>query len=114
MDLISDTQEYIDGLPFGAKVALCIFGISFALIATRLVLINPWKSIVKQSSAGWDDLLLAPLSIRLNLFILAVGSQLSSGLLIESDEDYNLLQPYFGATYIMIATSIASVWPPNI
>ena len=109
MDLISDTQEYIDGLPFGAKVALCIFGISFALIATKLVLINPWKSIVKQSSAGWDDLLLAPLSIRLNLFILAVGSQLSSGLLIESDEDYNLLQPYFGATYIMIATSIASV-----
>ena len=109
MDLISDTQEYIDGLSFGAKVAICIFGIAFALIATRLVLINPWKSIVKQSSAGWDDLLLAPLSIRLNLFILAVGSQLSSGLLIESDEDYNLLQPYFGATYIMIATSIASV-----
>ena len=109
MDLISDTQEYIDGLPFGAKVALCIFGIAFALIATRLVLINPWRSIVKQSSAGWDDLLLAPLSIRLYLFILAVGSQLSSGLLIESDEDYNLLQPYFGATYIMIATSIASV-----
>ena len=29
--------------------------------------------------------------------------------LIENDVDYNTLQPYFGATYIMIATSISSV-----
>ena len=63
MDIISDTQEYIDGLPFGAKIALCIFGIAFALIVARFALIKPWKEIVKQSSAGWDDLLHAPLSL---------------------------------------------------
>ena len=109
MDLISDTLEYIDGLPFSAKVALCIFGIAFALIAARFVLIKPWKNIAKQSPSSWDDLLIAPLSTRLNLFILAVGSQISSSILIDSDTDYNLLQPYFGATYILIATSIASI-----
>ena len=109
MDIISDTQEFIDGLPFGAKIALCIFGIAFVLIVARFALIKPWKEIVKQSSAGWDDLLHAPLSLRLNLFILVAGGQLSAKMLIDSDVDYNTLQPYFGAGYIMIATSISSV-----
>ena len=109
MELISDLLDYLDGLPFGAKVALCALGIASALTVARYVLINPWKEIVKGSSAGWDDKLLGPLAVRLNLFILAAGGQLSSIWLIESDIDYNTLQPYFGASYIMIATSISSV-----
>jgi small-conductance mechanosensitive channel len=109
MNIISDFQEYLEALPFGAKVALCTFGIAFALLAARFVLIKPWEKIVKGSSAGWDDLLHTPLSVRLNLFILVAGCQLSAMLLIESDVDYNVLQPYFGASYIMIATSISSV-----
>ena len=109
MELISDLLDYLDGLPFGAKVALCALGIASALTGARYVLINPWKEIVKGSSAGWDDKLLGPLAVRLNLFILAAGGQLSCIWLIESDIDYNTLQPYFGATYIMIATSISSV-----
>jgi small-conductance mechanosensitive channel len=79
------------------------------LAGTKYVLIRPWKEIVKGSSAGWDDKLLGPLAVRLNLFILAAGGQLSCIWLIESDVDYNTLQPYFGASYIMIATSISSV-----
>ena len=109
MELISDLLDYLDGLPFGVKVALCAFGIALALTGARYVLINPWKEIVKSSSAGWDDLLLGPLAVRLNLFIIAGGSQLSAKWLIDSDIDYNILQPYFGAIYIMIATSISSV-----
>jgi len=96
-------------LPFSAKVILCILGTALALIGTKYVLIRPWKEIVKGSSAGWDDKLLGPLAVRLNLFILAAGGQISSIWLIESDIDYNTLQPYFGASYIMIATSISSV-----
>jgi len=109
MELISDLLDYLDGLPFGAKVALCALGIASAFTGARYVLINPWKEIVKSSSAGWDDLLLGPLAVRLNLFIIAGGCQLSAKWLIDSDVDYNTLQPYFGATYIMIATSISSV-----
>ena len=70
MELISDLLDYLDGFPFGVKVALCAFGIALALIGARYVLINPWKEIVKSSSAGCDDLLLGPLAIRLNLFII--------------------------------------------
>ena len=109
MELISDLLDYLDGLPFGAKVALCVLGTALTLIGAKYVLIRPWKEIVKGSSAGWDDKLLGPLAVRLNLFILAAGGQLSSIWLIESDIDYNTLQPYFGASYIMIATSISSV-----
>ena len=109
MELISDLLNYLDGLPLGAKIALCILGVIVTLYGTRLVLINPWKEIVEHSSAGWDDQLVGPLSIRLNLFILAAGAHLSATWLIENDVDYNTLQPYFGATYIMIATSISSV-----
>ena len=109
MELISDLLNYLDGLPLGAKIALCILGVIVTLYGTRLVLINPWKEIVKHSSAGWDDQLVGPLSIRLNLFIIAAGAHLSTTWLIENDVDYNTLQPYFGATYIMIATSISSV-----
>jgi small-conductance mechanosensitive channel len=88
---------------------LCVLGTVLVLAGTKYVLIRPWKEIVKSSSAGWDDKLLGPLAIRLNLFILAAGGQLSCIWLIESDIDYNTLQPYFGASYIMIATSISSV-----
>ena len=109
MELISDLQDYLDGLPLEAKIGLCIFGIVTALIGARLVLINPWKEIVKQSSAGWDDLLVGPLTVRLNLFIIAAGLHLTTTWLIENDVEYNNLQPYFGATYILIATSITSV-----
>jgi len=109
MALISDLLDYLDSLPFSAKVILCILGTALALIGTKYVLIRPWKEIVKGSSAGWDDKLLGPLAVRLNLFILAAGGQISSIWLIESDIDYNTLQPYFGASYIMIATSISSV-----
>jgi small-conductance mechanosensitive channel len=109
MALISDLLDYLDSLPFSAKVILCILGTALALIGTKYVLIRPWKGIVKGSSAGWDDKLLGPLAVRLNLFILAAGGQLSCIWLIESDIDYNTLQPYFGASYIMIATSISSV-----
>ena len=109
MELISDLLDYLDGLPLSAKIALCILGVIVTLYGTRLVLINPWKEIVKHSSAGWDDQLVGPLSIRLNLFIIAAGAHLSTTWLIENDVDYNTLQPYFGATYIMIATSISSV-----
>tara|TARA_B100000945_G_scaffold135966_1_gene108530 strand:- start:257 stop:1549 length:1293 start_codon:yes stop_codon:yes gene_type:complete len=109
MELISDLLNYLDGLPLGAKIALCILGVIVTLYGTRLVLINPWKEIVKHSSAGWDDQLVGPLSIRLNLFIIAAGAHLSTTWLIENDVDYNTLQPYFGATYILIATSISSV-----
>jgi small-conductance mechanosensitive channel len=109
MELISDLLDYLDGLPFSVKVILCVLGTVLALIGTKYVLIRPWKEIVKGSSAGWDDKLLGPLAVRLNLFILAAGGQLSSIWLIESDIDYNTLQPYFGASYIMIATSISSV-----
>ena len=109
MELISDLLDYLDGLPFSVKIILCIFGTALALVGTKYVLIRPWKEIVKSSSAGWDDKLLGPLAIRLNLFILAAGGQLSCIWLIESDIDYNTLQPYFGASYIMIATSISSV-----
>ena len=109
MELISDLQDYLDGLPLEAKIGLCKFGIVTALIGARLVLINPWKEIVKQSSAGWDDLLVGPLSVRLNLFIIAAGLHLTTTWLIENDVEYNNLQPYFGATYILIATSITSV-----
>ena len=109
MELISDLLNYLDGLPLSAKIALCILGVIVTLYGTRLVLINPWKEIVKHSSAGWDDQLVGPLSIRLNLFIIAAGAHLSTTWLIENDVDYNILQPYFGATYILIATSISSV-----
>ena len=71
MELISDLLDYLDGLPLSAKIALCILGVIVTLYGTRLVLINPWKEIVKHSSAGWDDQLVGPLSIRLNLFIIA-------------------------------------------
>ena len=108
-ELISDLLNYLDGLPLSAKIALCILGVIVTLYGTRLVLINPWKEIVKHSSAGWDDQLVGPLSIRLNLFIIAAGAHLSTTWLIENDVDYNTLQPYFGATYILIATSISSV-----
>lgn len=109
MELISDLIDYLDGLPFSVKIILCILGTALTLVGTKYVLIRPWKEIVKGSSAGWDDKLLGPLAVRLNLFILAAGGQLSCIWLIESDIDYNTLQPYFGATYIMIATSISSV-----
>ena len=109
MNTIYDFQEYLEALPFSVKVALCIFGIIFALLGARFALIKPWEKIVKESSAGWDDLLHGPLSVRLNLFIIVVGGQLSTMWLIESDVDYNALQPYFGASYILIATSISSV-----
>ena len=109
MNTIYDFQEYLEALPFSVKVALCIFGIIFALLGARFALIKPWEKIVKESSAGWDDLLHGPLSVRLNLFIIVVGGQLSTMWLIESDVDYNVLQPYFGASYILIATSISSV-----
>ena len=109
MELISDLLDYLDGLPLSAKIALCILGVIVTLYGTRLVLINPWKEIVKHSSAGWDDQLVGPLSIRLNLFIIAAGAHLSTTWLIENDVNYNTLQPYFGATYILIATSISSV-----
>ena len=109
MELISDLLDYLDGLPFSAKVALCVFGVVLALLGARFALIRPWKEIVKSSSAGWDDKLVGPLAVRLNLFILAAGGQLSCIWLIKSDIDYNTLQPYFGASYIMIATSISSV-----
>tara|TARA_B100001758_G_scaffold102932_1_gene88129 strand:- start:94 stop:1386 length:1293 start_codon:yes stop_codon:yes gene_type:complete len=109
MELISDLQDYLDGLPLGVKIALCILGVVVVLFGTKLVLIRPWKEIVKSSSAGWDDQLVGPLSIRLNLFIISGGVHLSIMWLIENDVDYNTLQPYFGATYIMIATSISSV-----
>ena len=109
MELISDLQDYLDGLPFIVKIALCILGVIVAIVGTRLVLISPWKEIVKSSSAGWDDQLVGPLSIRLNLFIIAGGAHLSIMWLVENDVDYNTLQPYFGASYIMIATSISSV-----
>ena len=77
MEIISDLQDYLDGLPFSVKIALCILGVIVALFGTRLVLISPWKEIVKSSSAGWDDQLVGPLSIRLNLFIIAGGAHLS-------------------------------------
>ena len=109
MELISDLLDYLDGLSFSVKVMLCVLGTVLVLAGTKYVLIRPWKEIVKSSSAGWDDKLLGPLAIRLNLFILAAGGQLSCIWLIESDVDYNTLQPYFGASYIMIATSISSV-----
>ena len=109
MELISDLLDYLDGLSFSVKVILCVLGTVLVLAGTKYVLIRPWKEIVKSSSAGWDDKLLGPLAIRLNLFILAAGGQLSCIWLIESDIDYNTLQPYFGASYIMIATSISSV-----
>ena len=109
MELISDLIDYLDGLPFSVKIILCILGTALTLVGTKYVLIRPWKEIVKGSSAGWDDKLLGPLAVRLNLFILAAGGQLSCIWLIESDIDYNTLQPYFGASYIMIATSISSV-----
>ena len=45
----------------------------------------------------------------MNLFIIAAGLHLTTTWLIENDVEYNNLQPYFGATYILIATSITSV-----
>ena len=89
MELISDLQDYLDGLPLGAKIVLCVFGIAIALIGARLVLINPWKQIVKESSAGWDDHLVGPLSARLNLFIIAAGGHISITWFIENDVEYN-------------------------
>ena len=109
MELISDLLDYLDGLPLGAKIVLCVFGIATVLIGARLVLINPWKQIVKESSVGWDDHLVGPLSTRLNIFIIAAGGHISTTWLIENDVEYNSLQPYFGAAYILIATSICSV-----
>ncbi|MBA88499.1 MAG: hypothetical protein CMB16_04455 [Euryarchaeota archaeon] len=109
MELISDLVDYLDNLPFLVRFALCVIGIAMVLFGARIALINPWKDFVKGSSAGWDDLLLGPLSIRLNIFIIAAGAHLSSMWLIENDVDYNKLQPYFGASYILIATSITSV-----
>ena len=109
MELISDLLDYLDGLPLGAKIVLCVFGIATVLIGARLVLINPWKQIVKESSVGWDDHLVGPLSARLNIFIIAAGGHISTTWLIENDVEYNSLQPYFGAAYILIATSICSV-----
>ena len=53
--------------------------------------------------------MVGPLSVRLNLFIIAAGLHLTTTWLIENDVEYNNLQPYFGATYILIATSITSV-----
>ena len=109
MELISDLLDYLDGLPLGAKIVLCVFGIATVLIGDRLVLINPWKQIVKESSVGWDDHLVGPLAARLNIFIIAAGGHISITWLIENDVEYNSLQPYFGAAYILIATSICSV-----
>ena len=109
MELISDLLDYLDGLPLGAKIVLCVFGITTVLIGARIVLINPWKQIVKESSVGWDDHLVGPLSTRLNIFIIAAGGHISTTWLIENDVEYNSLQPYFGAAYILIATSICSV-----
>lgn len=109
MELISDLLDYLDGLPLGAKIVLCVFGITTVLIGARIVLINPWKQIVKESSVGWDDHLVGPLSARLNIFIIAAGGHISTTWLIENDVEYNTLQPYFGAAYILIATSICSV-----
>ena len=53
--------------------------------------------------------MVGPLSVILNLFIIAAGLHLTTAWLIENDVEYNKLQPYFGATYILIATSITSV-----
>jgi len=109
MQLISDLVDYLDGLPYLVRIAICLIGVIVALSGAKIALINPWKDIVKTSSAGWDDLLIGPLSIRLNIFIVCAGIHLSTMWLIENDSDYNTLQPYFGATYILIATSITSV-----
>ena len=45
----------------------------------------------------------------MNIFIIAAGGHISITWLIENDVEYNSLQPYFGAAYILIATSICSV-----
>ena len=109
MELISDLQGFLDGLPFIAKAGICLLGIALVIFITRIILINPWKEIVKTSKVSWDDELLPPISKRVNAFILVAGGQLSALWLAQSEADYAQLQPYFGATYIMIATSITSV-----
>ena len=110
MELISDLQGFLDGLPFIAKAGICLLGIALVIFITRIILINPWKEIVKTSKVSWDDELLPPISKRVNTFILVAGGQLSALWLAQSEADYAQLQPYFGATYIMIATSITSVF----
>ena len=109
MELISDLQGFLDGLPFIAKAGICLLGIGLVIFIARIILINPWKEIVKTSKVSWDDELLPPISKRVNTFILVAGGQLSALWLAKSEADYAQLQPYFGATYIMIATSITSV-----
>ena len=109
MELISDWLDYFDALAFEVKLTICVLIIFISLVLAKYTVIEPWKEIVKDSSAGWDDLLVGPLSVRLYMFILAAGAHLSCAWLVESDLQYNTMQPYFGASYIMITTSIASV-----
>jgi len=109
MELISDWLDYFDALAFEVKLTICVLIIFISLVLAKYTVIEPWKEIVKDSSAGWDDLLVGPLSVRLYMFILAAGAHLSCAWLVESDLQYNTMQPYFGATYIMITTSITSV-----
>ncbi len=109
MSILTDIQDFVEALPNVAKIGLCIGLILLALLAKKFVLVKPWQDFVRSSSAGWDDLLLPPLSLRLNIFIVLGGTQLSMFWLLDSADNYNQYQPYFGASYILLATSISSV-----
>ena len=69
MQLISDLVDYLDGLPYLVRIAICLISVIVALSGAKIALINPRKDIVKTSSAARDDLLIGPLSIRFNIFL---------------------------------------------
>ena len=90
----------------GASIGITIF----ALLFTRYVILRMAWRIVRKTDAAWDNEMVDPIFLRLYIFILLAGIELSlMWTLGRNNEIYAAVAPYFSAIYIVLSASIISI-----
>jgi MscS family membrane protein len=111
-DLVTTITEQIEianDLNIFFKFGICIILTALSYQVVKYGIVRPWGRIVMSTETAWDDQLHRPIASRA-YFFLYIGSIQLSLLWLFGDESFNdALDPYFSATYILLATSIASV-----
>lgn len=109
IDTINEQMGLANELNPFFKFGICIFLTVLALQIVKYGIVRPWGRIVMSTDTAWDDKLHRPIATRAYFFLYVGAIQLTL-LWVFADFSFNeTLDPLFSATYILLATSIASV-----
>jgi len=108
--MLSEILVQIEEIGLIAQIGASIGITIFALLFTRYVFLRVAWRIVRKTDASWDNEMIDPIFLRLYIFILLAGIELSlMWTLGRNNEIYAAVAPYFSAIYIVLSASIISV-----